>query len=422
MMMHQRLTIDHERCLRSQAIADDQPGSVLRDFRMMLDFVGPHGFEASGKHKLLPLKFIPKLDARLSRPLNLALKRPQLRSHPYLQGLYLLLRASGLTAVKDDGAEARVVVDPEMLMQWNSLNSTEQYFNLFESWLRIGRPEILGEPSHFSRPMIESCLDIWRQLPKEGRHFDVKNDNYLQFHGTGQDLYHTALMGLFGLLKVEHPHQSTGTWHPASLEHTPFGDAVLSLVPSPFGSVYEAVLQNKVDASEDEQHEVILQPPDFGVWQPLFQPYFPQWQQNLELPQFELRQGSLIFRVSLNEIWRLIAMPASASLHDLVALILHSVNFDDDHLYEFTYRNRMGVSNTIAHPAAESGPWSDEVLIGALPLEIGRSMELHYDFGDDWKFTVKLECIEPSSAKAKGPRILKEHGRSPAQYPGADDW
>ena len=46
-------------------------------------------------------------------------------------------------------------------------------------------------------------------------------------------------------------------------------------------------------------------------------------------------------------------------------------------------------------------------------------MQLLYDFGDNWQFTVKLERIEPPGAKAKGPRILESHGKAPSQYP---DW
>ena len=99
-MLRQKLTKAQEQCFRDQAITNDQPGPVLRDFQVLLDFLGSEGVEASGKYNLLPIKFIEELDGRLSRPLHLDLKRPQLKSHPYLQGLNLLLRASGLSRVE----------------------------------------------------------------------------------------------------------------------------------------------------------------------------------------------------------------------------------------------------------------------------------------------------------------------------------
>ncbi len=48
-------------------------------------------------------------------------------------------------------------------------------------------------------------------------------------------------------------------------------------------------------------------------------------------------------------------------------------------------------------------------------------MELEYDFGDCWEFTVKLERIEPPGAKVKAPAIREKHGKSPEQYPRWDD-
>ena len=99
-MLPRQLTAAQEKVLRDQVIAADHPGSLLRDFDMLLAALGPKGVEAGGKYHLLPIKLIGELDLRLSRPLRLELKRPQIRSHPYLQGLNLLLRASGLARVE----------------------------------------------------------------------------------------------------------------------------------------------------------------------------------------------------------------------------------------------------------------------------------------------------------------------------------
>ena len=112
-------------------------------------------------------------------------------------------------------------------------------------------------------------------------------------------------------------------------------------------------------------------------------------------------------------------MPGDATLDDLVAVILHSVKFDNDHLHKFTYRNRLGAKVSVHHPAMETAPYTDEVLIGSLPLEPGETMELIYDFGDNWHFNVKLDRIEPSTAGRKAPRILESHGKAPKQY---GDW
>src|SRR5438046_2376443 len=140
-----RLTPAQEQLLREQGFTLDQPGTVLRDFQVLLQFVGTEGVPAAGKHHVLPLSAIDELDQQLSRPLRLQLKRPQLRSHPYLQGLHLLLRATGLTRVEGAGSKARLTLDPTVRAVWDGLNPTERYFALLEAWLLVGRPEMVGE-------------------------------------------------------------------------------------------------------------------------------------------------------------------------------------------------------------------------------------------------------------------------------------
>src|SRR5438093_97815 len=103
------LTKAQEQILRDQGIDTELPGPVLHDFQVVLDFVGTQGVKAAGKYNLLPLNAISTLNPRLRRPILLGdMKRPQLRSHPYLQGLHLLLRTSGLSRVEGVGAKARL--------------------------------------------------------------------------------------------------------------------------------------------------------------------------------------------------------------------------------------------------------------------------------------------------------------------------
>jgi len=431
MWMDHKFTADHERLLRDQVITDDQPGTVLRDFAMLLDFLGPQGVEAGGTYNLIALKYIHELDRRLSRPLNLELQRPQLRSHPYLHGLNLLLRASGLTRVEGAKTKARLVVDPAMLEQWNRLNPTERYFNLLEAWLRLGRSEMVGERGR-DEELLPPCLQAWRESWRgEGRQFDAKKPADIYIHVISRDFYLLGLMELFGLIKVKQPPTGTTPWVPAALERVPFGDAFFSLYITrvdPFGRdrfVEEAdedeEFHQDLELEEDEQLEDrALDVPRFGAWQPLFAPYFPEWRSNLQIPRLEVREGTFVFRVSLGKVWRLIAISAELTLDDLVDWILRSMRFDNDHLYKFSYRNRLGGEVSIGHPVLEGNLSTDVTQIGSLPLEVGQTMDLLYDFGDCWTFTVKLERIEPPGRKIKSPRILERHGKAPAQYAWED--
>ena len=224
------------------------------------------------------------------------------------------------------------------------------------------------------------------------------------------NLYVLALLDLFGLFKVEQSRRPITPWMPARVDHTPFGDAVFTLL----ADAGIALLLGDDPAGEGEM-------PRFGAWQPLFQPYFPEWKRNLELSSPEPRTGELIFRVSQGKIWRRIAMPADSTLGDLFRMILRSVDFDDDHLYKFRYTDRLGAVVTAGHSFSQEGPWADDIAIGTLPLDPGQEMQLTYDFGDNWQFKVKLERIEPANPKAKKPRILESHGEAPEQYPDWDE-
>jgi hypothetical protein len=143
-MSKPQLTAEQQTILKSQGFDATHPGALLHDFELLLEYVGEKGVKAGGKYNLLTLESIPTLDERLAHPLRLDLLRPQLRSHPYLQGLHLLFRASRLGRVEGKGGKARLVVDPAVLASWNQLNPTEKYFALLEAWLFVSRPEMVG--------------------------------------------------------------------------------------------------------------------------------------------------------------------------------------------------------------------------------------------------------------------------------------
>jgi hypothetical protein len=64
------LSSKHRRILQGQAIGEDEPGRVLRDFETLLGFVGEHGIRVSGVHQVLPMNLLAELNARLSKPLR----------------------------------------------------------------------------------------------------------------------------------------------------------------------------------------------------------------------------------------------------------------------------------------------------------------------------------------------------------------
>ncbi|QTA85252.1 IS1096 element passenger TnpR family protein [Desulfonema magnum] len=212
---------------------------------------------------------------------------------------------------------------------------------------------------------------------------------------------------LFGLISVRHgkPEKGKG-WRIKDIQRTAFGDALLKLLPDSSGN-FEYFLR----IYDSEASETI------GELQPLIQPFFPEWRKNLEIPEHEFQEGTFVFKVSLGtQTWRRIAMPGKMTLDSFSTQILNAFDFDHDHLYAFTLRNRFGVSVEVTHPYMDEGISAAEFFIGDLPLQSGETMVYLYDFGDNWEFSVMLEKIDLENSKMKKPALLESHGEAPEQY------
>ncbi|MGE5194636.1 MAG: IS1096 element passenger TnpR family protein [Deltaproteobacteria bacterium] len=97
-------------------------------------------------------------------------------------------------------------------------------------------------------------------------------------------------------------------------------------------------------------------------------------------------------------------------------------DFDFDHLYQLTLRDRSGRIIEIGHPALDEPDYfTDEFAVGCLPLDPGQSMTLLYDFGDSWQFAIKLEAILPADGAVAEARITEQMGNAPPQYRGLED-
>jgi len=399
---------EHERTLRGLTIDESGPGTVLHDFDAFLTFLKEQEEVQVTSRNQLRLRVLPEINARLARPVELGLKRPQQKSYPHIHGLYLLLRASGLTRIEGTAKKPLLVVDDAVYRVWESLNPTERYCTLLETWLLRGLPEIIGERG-FSGICVPETFRRWQwfflRIPDEGLPIsgDKEAENSLRYTPGWHNL---GLLDLFGLVSVRRgPPEPGKGWRIERIDRTPLGDALLALLLAEFfGDFGNILLQLEAEKKMP-----------FGVLQPTLQPYFPDWQNNLSVPEWVFREGTHVFKVSLGRIWRKIAIPGDQTLDALASAILNAVEFDHDHLYEFEYQNRFGASERVNHPYMDEGPWTSEVLVGDVPLRAGQTMTFVFDFGDWWEFDVTLECVDPDMV-IEEPVVLEKHGESPDQY------
>lgn len=402
--------------LENQRIDEDSADStIVRDFETLLGFIGSNGIQVSGEYNFFQLKALAYLNSQMTNPIEIDLKRPQQKSYPNIHGLYLLLRVTGLTCVNAIGKKQHLFLDEAVLESWHSLNLTERYFTLLEAWLLKGDTEILGERMGPMGISIIRWRDFFKRIPASGLKLTRnigEESNIMHWSGT----YTIALLELFGFISIQHGKPKDGKgWQIISVHRTAYGNALLKLLSE---SLIESESEYLWSTIEDEMEDKINA--DFGALQPIIQPFFPEWHKNLIIPKPQFQDGIYIFKVSLGNIWRRIAIPGKKNFDSLSAGILNSVDFDFDHLYEFKYKNRFGLATHINHPSIEESPWADEVLIGEVGLTPNKTITYLYDFGDNWEFDVTLERIDPLDPKIKKPVVLEAHGEAPEQYSGWD--
>jgi len=177
----------------------------------------------------------------------------------------------------------------------------------------------------------------------------------------------------------------------------------------------------------EEAYDETNEEAGFGTLQPVFQPYFPEWQEVYGLPKGEARTGVHVFKVSITgwrgngRVWRRLAVPPDASLDDLAYAILDAYDFDDDHLWDFRFRDQRGKNRQYHRPEGDEGPYADQISVADTELPLKGEMLFTFDYGDDWQFKVVLENVEPSRCRLKRPRIVSSAGKSPQQYPDWDE-
>ena len=403
--------------LTEQSISADGPGTILRDVGTLIDFIGEGGLVTRSRQGNLPADVLAGLNTRLAPPVELDLKRPLLRDYPNIAGVFVLLRVMDLARVEGQ----RLRIDPETLAVWRGLNPVEQYFALLEAWLFHAGAEVLGAADRRERDQYSSNLVFLTVLGASHWKSFGEHCHLYRFEGT-VSAWNTQLHVRFGLIAVE-PRSlknRTGFNHGWSMEkarRTPWG-----------GAVAWAIL-NSAKAGDGDLSWLLHQPEeaDFGFLQPVFRPYFPEWEKVFAPPRPVTRPGVHVFKVSFTdrrvpgEVWCRLAVPGNASFYELANAMLKAFKFSDtEHLYEFRFRDRLGKGRAYFHPGDDEGPYADEVAVGDTGLPVNGKMKFLFDYGDSWRFELRLERIEPPVKEDAPIRVIEKTGKPPKQYPDLD--
>lgn len=118
-------------------------------------------------------------------------------------------------------------------------------------------------------------------------------------------------------------------------------------------------------------------------------------------PDPKLARVLLIQMHGWEDMWRRLAVPGDFSLYDLHLAIQAVTLFDDGHLHQFTDKRRK--CHYLSVELADDFGRLDheckletETPVGAVLAKRGDKLVYDYDFGDSWRFNIKVEKVLPA--------------------------
>ncbi len=146
----------------------------------------------------------------------------------------------------------------------------------------------------------------------------------------------------------------------------------------------------------------------------------------------EKNEKVLLFNVTFKndpKVWREVEILGEQTLYQFAEAIVSAFGFDFDHCFGF-YSKWEGKFVNYYHskeiyelftdlPDVEHTPGAkgvEKVQVVQAFLRKDKKMLFLFDYGDDWEFIVHLKEIK-TRGKVSYPRIVKEKGQAPEQYP-----
>ncbi|MCX6647558.1 MAG: hypothetical protein NTY09_14540 [bacterium] len=133
------------------------------------------------------------------------------------------------------------------------------------------------------------------------------------------------------------------------------------------------------------------------------------------------------------EVSRTIEIKGSQTLQKLHYAIYDSVDFDDEHLYEFEVGGKKplakGATKYTLQVSLGAKGWSREpdgkgvieTKLSSLGLKPKQKFFYRFDFGDEWWWEIEVVSIGEEIPKGKYPRVTERVGDNPPQYPDPDE-
>ncbi len=431
--------------MKKSAVADLP---ILEDFDLFLTFLrSKKEILLTNDKAQLKRADLYRLNGELHFKADWVTDKSMQSAYPELEFFYGAVLAGKLARVCYGEKGNYLQPNPDQLERYSLLTRTEQYFFLLQTvWCYLDWSKFSETRTLF---FADSVLAILQEVAGNppGRRFDValsysrlrvgKTDISLSLINKVVQIF--GFLGFYDLepaVFAKKPDRYTFPFRSITIAEagTLLAPVLLSQQPLeqwnvtlrrelghgelPLGLTEEQYYQ------EDQQGYLVPRPagelviPTFlPAFAPLFEPGELSESLYSGVPTFT--PGLYVLKVALEkQLYRTIAIGASATLDDLHLVIQDAFRFDNDHLYAFFMDGEPWSDERFNDPRMEESPFATEVKLGELDLYAGKRFVYVFDFGDNWEFWVTVLESNPSAPEPKSPKVVDKLGKNPKQYSG----
>lgn len=406
----------------------DQP--IIQDFDQFLNYLQVNApLSLTKRLKQLTATDLLSLNSKMSAPVVMEKNRPMQKDFFHLNLFFHIGLVAELFTIRPDGKGHILVVQPERLQLYLSLNVDERYGFLLQScWCYLDWETAFNRRPSF---YLENLLETLEQGTDQKEFSFEPPEKLMTLSKIEAELL--SAFGFFEYTIINNSRLNNNFYIAiATLTLTENGLKMLPLLfrERPlylWGGQDPYMTRSKLEllygplASEKEPPVELM---DFFA---VFQPAFPEWTVTKRL--YPITQatiaGELLIKVQLEpKCYRVIRISTAASLDDLHLAIQHIIGFDNDHLYAFFLNGKPNYTtgNVFADPRGsvmEPEYPADLLSLGEIGLYPGKELLYVFDFGDNWQFPVQILAIEDTTEITPDItfKLIETKGEAPEQYP-----
>ena len=333
----------------------------------------------------------------------------------------------------EEGQQVRLISDENIYNEFKNLNLAEKYFSLLKIFL-VDTDWKKLQTGYYNESPINTVSDVINIVAnKANSKIKVPSGSRLiqLLYNWNAFLKYFEFFGLWEV--VEGETEFKNSYKAEAIKTTDLGNKILNILNTERSIMewnkhvsendrkndFTDMILNRYLSQFDEhknksQDRVNKNDNNYENREDFFLPFvdlFFEYQVGKILSEKDIDffKGNVIFKVELTKkMWIKVKLNGKHTLDDLHSIIKKAFKFDYYHLYAFFMDGKPWSDNCYNSPNDNRKPFADNVKIGELDLYKGKNFLYIYDFGDDWRFQVKVIDLENDKKKLSKPTIINK--------------